>query len=228
GHFDGKIIRTLRYLFTRPGFLTREFLEGRRVRYITPLRLYLLMVALFSVLLAFLGSGSAFVQVHTDSPKAGPASPAGKPASGELDRRIQRGFQRFDGHPEKLAEEVGLAVPKAMFVLMPLFGAIVMIFERRREHFYIPHLYFAVHFHAFAFGLFSIITMIGAPQITVLRVLGKALVFSLFVYLYVALRRVYGDSRIGATMKTVAISLLYGVCVVTAMMAIVFVVVAGV
>ena len=40
-HVDGKIFRSLRLLVAAPGALTREQFEGRRVRYISPIRLYL-------------------------------------------------------------------------------------------------------------------------------------------------------------------------------------------
>lgn len=47
---DGKILQSVKLLFTRPGFLTREYVEGRRIRYISPLRLYLVFsVAYFAV-----------------------------------------------------------------------------------------------------------------------------------------------------------------------------------
>jgi hypothetical protein len=36
---DGKLLRTVRYLFTRPGFLSREHAEGRRASYVSPVRL---------------------------------------------------------------------------------------------------------------------------------------------------------------------------------------------
>jgi hypothetical protein len=39
--WDGRLAATLRALIERPGLLTHEFLEGRRVRYVSPLRLYL-------------------------------------------------------------------------------------------------------------------------------------------------------------------------------------------
>ena len=39
--WDGRLASTLRELIHHPGALTHEFLEGRRVRYISPLRLYL-------------------------------------------------------------------------------------------------------------------------------------------------------------------------------------------
>ena len=51
-HLDGKIVQTLRLLMTKPGMLTKEFLEGRRARYISPLRLYLTCSLLFFALAA--------------------------------------------------------------------------------------------------------------------------------------------------------------------------------
>jgi len=39
--WDGRLATTLRALIRHPGILTHEFLEGRRARYISPLRLYL-------------------------------------------------------------------------------------------------------------------------------------------------------------------------------------------
>src|SRR5580698_7681049 len=46
-HVDGKFFRTVRLLFTRPGFLTKEFNGGRRVAYTQPLRLYIFASLLF-------------------------------------------------------------------------------------------------------------------------------------------------------------------------------------
>src|ERR1019366_2718658 len=45
-HLDSKLIRTLRDLVARPGFLTEEYFAGRKSRYIPPLRLFLTLFAL--------------------------------------------------------------------------------------------------------------------------------------------------------------------------------------
>ena len=48
---DSRLFRTLGVLFTRPGFLSREFSENRRARYLSPFRLYLFTsIAFFFVL----------------------------------------------------------------------------------------------------------------------------------------------------------------------------------
>ncbi|MDL2354971.1 MAG: DUF3667 domain-containing protein [Pseudomonadota bacterium] len=43
-HFDAKGWRTLPMLVAKPGKLTREYIEGRRTRYVSPLALFLFMV----------------------------------------------------------------------------------------------------------------------------------------------------------------------------------------
>ena len=60
-HFDGKFFSTTRYLITRPGFLPKEYIEGRRARYLHPIRMYVFSSALFFLCLYsvfhFHGSG---------------------------------------------------------------------------------------------------------------------------------------------------------------------------
>lgn len=46
-HFDGSFYHTLLYLFTRPGRVAREYAEGKRKRYLDPVRMYLFTSALF-------------------------------------------------------------------------------------------------------------------------------------------------------------------------------------
>ena len=44
---DGRAYRTLYFLFTRPGFLAREYVSGRRASYTPPLRLFLVISIVF-------------------------------------------------------------------------------------------------------------------------------------------------------------------------------------
>lgn len=51
-HLDSRVWRTLRALLLRPGYLTNEFLAGRRTRFLPPFRLYLVLSVMFFVLLS--------------------------------------------------------------------------------------------------------------------------------------------------------------------------------
>ena len=41
--FDSRFFITLKYLVTKPGFLTTEYWEGKRSKYLPPLRIYLVL-----------------------------------------------------------------------------------------------------------------------------------------------------------------------------------------
>ncbi|MCW8126826.1 DUF3667 domain-containing protein [Microbulbifer halophilus] len=57
---DSRIVRTLWPLFARPGFLTREYFAGRRVRYVSPVRLFIFL-CLSAFFFAKLNSGAGEV-----------------------------------------------------------------------------------------------------------------------------------------------------------------------
>ena len=49
-HFDGKFFTTLQYLLFRPAFLSKEYLKGRRMSYLHPVRLYVFTSFVFFLL----------------------------------------------------------------------------------------------------------------------------------------------------------------------------------
>ena len=53
-HVDGRIVQSIRRLLS-PGFLTREYIQGRRARWISPIRLYLIFSVAFFGLSALTG-----------------------------------------------------------------------------------------------------------------------------------------------------------------------------
>jgi len=69
GHYvalEGTLWRTLKLLLTKPGRLTREYLDGRRRRYVLPLRLYLTCSFLFFLVVKLTPSTSMDNTVAVD------------------------------------------------------------------------------------------------------------------------------------------------------------------
>ncbi|WP_448578461.1 DUF3667 domain-containing protein [Thermaurantiacus sp.] len=56
-HFDGKLWNTLPLLVARPGKLTRDYIDGKRARFISPIGLFLLTVFLMFLVFGFMGGG---------------------------------------------------------------------------------------------------------------------------------------------------------------------------
>jgi hypothetical protein len=65
---EGKLWKSMALLIFRPGRLTRDYIEGKRVRYIEPLRLYLTFSIIFFAI--FKLGGVSFGDGKPDAPRA--------------------------------------------------------------------------------------------------------------------------------------------------------------
>ena len=67
-HFDGKFFSTIKLLFTKPGFLSEEYMKGRRVDYLNPIRMYLFVsFVLFFLRFSLPESHYSHSIIHTDT-----------------------------------------------------------------------------------------------------------------------------------------------------------------
>ena len=74
-HFEGKVWRTLPLLLWQPGELTRDYVEGKRARFVSPMALFLFSVFLMFAVLGMTGSISA---PDTSQVRSGMAANVGK------------------------------------------------------------------------------------------------------------------------------------------------------
>jgi len=74
-HADSRLWRTLWALLFKPGFLTHEFLAGRRVRYLPPVRLYLVLSVVFFLWFSATHQKLQVVQLDAPSSVARAAAP---------------------------------------------------------------------------------------------------------------------------------------------------------
>lgn len=69
-HFDGKFFSTLKYLLFKPGFLSNEYIIGRRNSYLNPIKMYVFTSAFFFfIFFTFFGKGDP-IQVNIQSENA--------------------------------------------------------------------------------------------------------------------------------------------------------------
>jgi uncharacterized protein DUF3667 len=188
-HLDGKILSTVKLLVLRPGQLTKEFIEGRRVRYITPLRLYLTFSVLFFALAALAPPDRSIVRINTDTRGAATSAAETKEAEHTRDLILHN-------------------IPRMLFVVLPGFALLTLLFYRKRLPYYVPHLYFAVHVNAFAFLLLSLSSLLGLAG-RAGEVVGGTLFLAIVPYHYLALRRFFGESWPRTLAKGTAIGVLY-------------------
>ncbi|HEV8017618.1 MAG TPA: DUF3667 domain-containing protein [Steroidobacteraceae bacterium] len=80
-HADSRLWRTLGALLLRPGFLTRQFLDGRRARYLPPVRLYLVLSVVFFIW--FSATHQKMTVLHLDAPRSASSAAAVAPGRHE-------------------------------------------------------------------------------------------------------------------------------------------------
>lgn len=209
-HLDGKIVRTMKLLVAKPGMLTNEFLIGRRQRYISPLRVYLTCSLLFFLLAAIL-PGQKLKVSRTNSRLAS--------AETELEKRVESGLQKAERDADQFGHAVMSNLPRVMFVLMPIFALLTWAFYRRQQPYYIPHLYYSVHFHAFVFLAAAVYAVLSR---VIYKPAAALVLLAPMPYHFIALRRVFGSSRGITFAKGLAVGLLYWLIAIAALMAITF------
>jgi hypothetical protein len=112
-------------------------------------------------------------------------------------------------HGDRLLQKMREHIPQMMFFFLPLIALSGKLLYLGSRRYYAEHLLFFVHFHAFFFLAAAINNVLGwllgwfkggwASTIAVLLTTG--LVIYIPVYLYKAMRRVYGQSRLVTVIK---------------------------
>lgn len=208
-HLDGRVVQSIRLLFTRPGFLTREHLEGRRARYTAPIRLYLSFSLIFFVVAIY---APLEMSVRVDAKRGRVLHTGGLDLSGEV----------LEGRTEaEVAEWVREAqhewLPRLMFVMVPVFAAFTAMATRRQRRHFPQHLYFALHNHAAWFGILAVAEAARWSRNEVVsRVVWAIAAATVVGYTAIAARRVYGRTWMGTAWQTAWTLFVYGSLLVLA------------
>jgi hypothetical protein len=223
--WDGKVLATMKTLMARPGRLTVDFLAGRRARWLSPLRLYLICSIAFFLLspvldaLAEWGSRSGGTTAAETEQERAAAADETEPRSlswaDRLFRRIagKERLERLDRESDAFQRFFDESIPKAMLLLLPVLALLVQVAYRRSALRYPRHLYFALHVHAAAFVTLlaaAVVRLIPADVIS-RNVKLVALAFIVW-YTVRAMRMVYGGSRAATVAKALLIGALYAIC----------------
>ena len=204
---DNKLLRSLVPLFTRPGQLTADYFAGRRQRFVSPFRLFMISLIAFIFVISFtpyldtsdpdanlsIGTGSAAPQ-ESGGAEPGEVDPANANESGsEIGRKF---FDNLIG-----------SIHAVMIAMVPVFAAIMrLLYIRRREFLYVDHMVFSLHLHAFVFATLAVMALVPPfPQDQ--SVVGAIAI----IYLYAAQRRFFKLPRLRAAAKTLLVTFVYTV-----------------
>jgi hypothetical protein len=194
---DSKFIRTLRYLFTRPGFLTLEMLQGRKSIYIKPVRLYVTLVVVHFLAFSMIQSGDIF---NVERLPVMNFAPQLKQIILEKEIISQQTHEEFTIQlSQKIKDNLSVIL---YFVVFLAAGILHLLYPSFRRY-YVEHLYFVLHVFSFAFArniLVIPLIMLDLIPLAVVLVVGTQ-----FIYAFVALKKVYPQANITTALKTVVL-----------------------
>jgi hypothetical protein len=135
---DGRLARTVKPMFLRPGFLAREYLEGRRVAYTSPLKLFIFAAVVGFLVLKLFYSDEIQINWDLDSRKGG---------NGIFDHQMQL-LARLGPREAAARLQSGIYenAPTVLALLIPFAAGLLKIMYWRRK--YVEHVVFALHQHA--------------------------------------------------------------------------------
>jgi len=267
---DSRIWRTLIPLIARPGKLTRDYLEGRRARFMPPFRTYLVLSIVFFLVAFFDPQEELGLLFEPEAPVAVEPDEDGEPSADQIGQEILRELseegiivvpdtedgdestadesevedadgpqlnistdgascdignideaelpawlakrltkERLIAICERMRADDGRAfldqllnnTPTALFVLLPLMALILKILYPLSKRYYVEHLLFVVHYHAFVFLILILQVLFtrlgqlaGLPEGVIDGGIFATAIY-IPVYLYKSMRRVYEQGR---------------------------------
>jgi len=229
---DSRVLRSLRLLFSAPGFLTAEYVKGRRVSYLSPVRLYLVASVLFFLsitiqnLIPSVQDNEFFKEMkatgNLDNALENAVRSKQKVVNdrGEVltqqdaeaavtdtsssEMNIVYGNGEYDLEQSDFLSNFSDNFAKMMFLLLPVAALQLKFLYWRRKKLYIEHLVFSLHVHAFMFSLL-ILTVLLQYKLVVWLVIIASL-----VYLYLAMKNYYQQSYPKTAAKMLLLLTSYG------------------
>lgn len=221
-HLDGRLWRTLWLLVAKPGEVSRQFMANRRASFMPPFRLYLVISLIFFGLVGITNHDNV-IRISTPVDAAERAK-----ICDELQTKLSGMADRLRATCRKIVADGGASLrniflaslPRAMFLFLPLIAAGMLLLYWRPRRWYVEHLVFYLHNHSAAFLMASwvMLLQLATRALTVIEpvvsFLELAVFFWLVIYLYLAMRRFYGQGRARTLLKLVVISVFYALALV--------------
>lgn len=221
-NLDSTVSRSFAALVARPGLLTREYLAGRRARYLRPMQLFVFCNVIFFFVQPLTGFNTLTTPLHVHLHHL-PYSPLARRI---VDRAVDAKGVSAREYELLFNATIDAQARTLVLAMVPLLALLLAVMHRRRH--WVEHLVFGVHFFAF----FLLLLPTFAAALWVVRagmgVLGAeaawmgsdevitAVLLALCgAYLFPGLRRVYGQGRMASGWKAAVLAL--GVMVVIQM-----------
>jgi len=203
---ESKVLRSVWFVLSKPGYLSSDYFRGSRVRYMKPLQLFVFLnvVYYFSLTLFYATTFTTplATQLHMNNyyPQY---------ASARVKQKLQKERISYEELAAKYNKRTSVLSRTLVFLLIPIFTVLFYALFFRKKKYLVEHAVVATHFWSFNLLLLGVIlpvtTVVLVRSFTVLKipaayVTNDAIASSVLqvcfgVYLFMMLRRCYGISK---------------------------------
>jgi hypothetical protein len=200
---ESKVFRSVWLVFSQPGYLSSEYFNGRRVRYMKPLQLFVFLNVLyyFSITLFYATTFTTPLATQLRMNNYYPAY-----ANARVEQKLQKEDITYQALELKYNARTGVLSKTLIFLLIPIFALLFYVLFFKKRKYLVEHVVSATHFWAFNLLLlgvilplatFAILWLFSALHVPVSYVTddGVASAFlqmCIGVYLFLMLRHFYG------------------------------------
>jgi hypothetical protein len=222
---DARGSKTLLSLLFRPGQLIVEFLAGARARFISPVRLYLVVSLLLFLLISIGPEDRSEHVVEADHAALHDAimeyiilDGVDGPLTQYAQEQILKMMVLGRSNPQLLFDQYVDLLATVMFFMIPIFAIFVKLFYLGSRYFYTEHLIVCVYLQSFIYIAFSMLLVLGFFG-DALDGIDYAIQLWIPVYIFISIRVVYRQSYFLTVSKYVILTFVYFSLFITALLA---------
>jgi hypothetical protein len=208
---ENNFLKNLWYLLVRPGFLAKEFLDGRRKRYMPPLSLFLLINLFY-----FMYTLKSDLNLNL-SEQVNQQPQHSFIAEKMVDKRLAIRGVDFETYAKEYYEQSTTLSKSLVIVHVPIFALFVMLFYSRKKFYFMDHLIFSIYLIGFII-LFSMLTdgllylLVQLRMITdnnTFQLILKLTPLVIILYFFLSVKKFYSQSFKLTCIKTISLLALF-------------------
>lgn len=138
-HADSKFLKSLKLLMVKPGFLTREYLDGRRKKYASPLTMFLIANVIYLLVHGIDGLNSRYVSQMKGQPYSSNIVQATEKKKTERKWTDKEMEEHYNAKTDKVSKLL-------LIVLIFLFAIPVSLIFYNKKYYFFDHMIFATEF----------------------------------------------------------------------------------
>ncbi len=203
---ESKVLRSVWFVLSRPGYLSTEYFSGRRVRYMRPLQLFVFLnvIYYFSLTLFYATTFTTPLATQLHMNDYYPSF-----ANARVEQKLQKERISYDALETKYNRRASVLSKTLIFLLIPIFALLFYALFFKKRKYLVEHTVVATHFWSFNLLLLGAILPLAtvalvrlfkalnfpAAYVTNDAITSSVLQVCLGIYLFVMVRRCYGVTK---------------------------------